>query len=127
MDKHTIDLLKRINKCDKIDEVRDLIINFVTDDIKVEDRTYFIDSLCYTDSYGNKFWKNKDVQLHRINGPAVEYVNGTKEWFVNGRLHRTDGPAIEFADGSKLWSVNGQRLTEQEHRNRVYKWKDKQF
>lgn len=33
--------------------------------------------------------------LHRVNGPAVEFINGTKEWWVNGKLHREDGPAIE--------------------------------
>ena len=34
-------------------------------------------------------------QLHRADGPAIEYANGDKEYWVNGSLHRTDGPAIE--------------------------------
>ena len=45
--------------------------------------------------------------LHRTDGPAVEYDDGSKEWYVNGQYHRTDGPAIERADGSKCWYVNG--------------------
>jgi hypothetical protein len=30
---------------------------------------------------------------------------------LNGQLHRTDGPAIEYADGDKSWYLNGQRLS----------------
>jgi hypothetical protein len=38
-----------------------------------------------------------------------------KQWVnKNGELHRTDGPAIEWADGTKYWYVNGNRLTEEE-------------
>lgn len=25
----------------------------------------------------------------------------------NGKFHRTDGPAIEYADGTKYWYLNG--------------------
>jgi hypothetical protein len=35
-------------------------------------------------------------------------------WFKNGNIHREDGPAIEFKDGRKLWALNGQEVTEQE-------------
>ena len=34
---------------------------------------------------------------HRKDGPAVEFISGEKQWFVNGRIHRIDGPAIEAA------------------------------
>ena len=40
----------------------------------------------------------------------VERVDGSKEWYLNGKQHRVDGPAIEWADGSKEWHVEGQRL-----------------
>ena len=63
------------------------------------------------DDEGKTHW-HKDAKcniLHRENGPAVEYADGTKFWFQNGQLHRTDGPAVEYADGSKLWYQNGQR------------------
>jgi len=55
---------------------------------------------------GNKSWW-LDGKLHRLDGPAVEYANGDKAWFVNGKQHRLDGPAFEHADGSKSWYVNG--------------------
>jgi hypothetical protein len=36
----------------------------------------------------------KNGELHRENGPAVEYRNGEKHWFKNGLHHRIDGPSI---------------------------------
>jgi len=29
--------------------------------------------------------------------------NGTKHWRLNGNIHREDGPAIEYVDGTKKW------------------------
>ena len=55
---------------------------------------------------GSKEWY-KDGKRHRLDGPAVEYVNGDKAWWVDGKRHRLDGPAIERADGSKDWCVDG--------------------
>ncbi len=48
-------------------------------------------------------------ELHRLDGPAIEWANGDKEWYQNGQRHRLDGPAIEWADGYKAWYQNGQR------------------
>ena len=50
--------------------------------------------------------------LHREDGPAVEYVDGDKVWYLNGKLHREDGPAIEWANGSREWWLNGKRHRE---------------
>jgi hypothetical protein len=57
-----------------------------------------------------KFWRLKG-ELHRVNGPAIEWPSGTKEWWVNGKRHRLDGPAIEDSDGDKRWYLNGIRYT----------------
>ena len=63
---------------------------------------------------GSKVWYLNGLR-HRINGPAVENnVSGHKEWFVNDQLHRLDGPAIEYASGTKKWFINGDELTEEE-------------
>lgn len=35
------------------------------------------------------------------------YLDGTKECYLNGRLHREDGPAIEYPNGTKYWYLNG--------------------
>jgi len=66
------------------------------------------------DKYGNKFYyKDKAMKIrHREDGPAVEYADGYKEWYLNGELHREDGPAVEHADGSKYWYLNGKRHRE---------------
>jgi len=53
-------------------------------------------------------------KLHREDGPAVEYVDGSKEWWFNGKLHREDGPAVEYVDGSKEWWFNGKQFTKWE-------------
>ena len=59
------------------------------------------------DNHGIKCWYNEQGQRHREDGPAIECVNGTKEWYINGKLHREDGPAIEYANGTKKWYING--------------------
>ena len=53
-------------------------------------------------------YTNSKGQLHREDGPAIEYANGDKEWYLNGQRHRLDGPAIEYADGDKMWFLNDQ-------------------
>ena len=60
--------------------------------------------------FGTKFWKNKEGELHRLDEPAVEYSDGSKEWWQNGKLHRLDGPAVEFPNGNKQWYKNGRRF-----------------
>jgi len=61
------------------------------------------------DEHGNICWyKEGTYILHGINGPAVEYSNGSKCWYQNGLCHRADGPAIEHDSGAKEWHQNGE-------------------
>ena len=48
------------------------------------------------DKYGNKFWR-----------------------LYNSYYHREDGPAIEFGNGNKYWYLNGIEYTEQEHKYKM--------
>jgi hypothetical protein len=76
-------------------------------------------------------------RFHRIDGPAIEWKNGSEEYYLSGKrhreddyavlmkddagnvrytqwwrfgkLHRTDGPAIILADGSEEWYLDGIR------------------
>jgi len=66
------------------------------------------------DKYKTIRWYNDKDQLHRLDGPAVKYANGFKEWYVDGKIHRLDGPAVEYANGSKEWWVEGKKITEKE-------------
>ncbi len=36
------------------------------------------------DDYGTTRWYNEQSQLHREDGPAVEYKDGEKYWWLNG-------------------------------------------
>ena len=64
-------------------------------------------------------WYNLEGQLHRENGPAIEWDDGSKAWFINGKRHRVDGPAIEKVNGYKVWYINGQELTKEEFNKRI--------
>jgi len=67
---------------------------------------------------GAKYWYINGKH-HREDGPAVECASGYKAWYINGQLHREDGPAIEYASGDKEWYINGERLTEAEFNART--------
>jgi hypothetical protein len=67
---------------------------------------------------GTKIWYNNN-KLHREDGPAVIISTGTKKWLLNGKFHREDGPAIECADGSKTWYINDVMMTEAEFKSRT--------
>jgi len=64
-------------------------------------------------------WLDEQDLLHRTDGPAREWKDGSKEWWINGQLHREDGPAIEWNDGYKVWYINGEPLTEEEFKRQT--------
>jgi hypothetical protein len=63
----------------------------------------------YNCTRGDKFYYKDEAKtiFHRLDGPAIEWADGSKEWDVNGKRHREDGPAIEWANGDRSWYVNG--------------------
>jgi len=54
--------------------------------------------------------RNSSGQLHREDGPAVVYLDGSHSWYRNGHFHREGGPAIVYTDGSQYWYLNGQQV-----------------
>jgi len=80
--------------------------------------------ICKIDEYGNKWWLFNS-QLHREDGPAIEYTDGTKYWYLHGQQHRIDGPAYEDVNGTKFWWYYGEeiRCSSQEEFNRLLKLK----
>ena len=47
------------------------------------------------------------------------YDIGTKHWLLNGNLHREDGPAIEYASGKLGWFLNNKPYTEAEFKAKM--------
>lgn len=48
-------------------------------------------------------------ELHREEGPAIEYFTGEKFWYKKGKLHNSLGPAIERPDGYE-WHLDGIKM-----------------
>jgi hypothetical protein len=69
-------------------------------------------------SGGYKAWYING-QYHREDGPAIEWSNGYKAWYLNGKRHREDGPAMECSNGDKAWYINDMKLTEDEFNNKT--------
>jgi len=74
------------------------------------------DKFYYKDGSILNYWYHTKI-LHREDGPAIEYANGYKVWFIDGKKYRVDGPAIEWANDSKYWYINDVELTEEEFNN----------
>jgi len=72
-----------------------------TESVEVKEK-----SNCVEDKYGTKRWQNQNGERHRLDGPAVEWTDGS-EWFQNDKRHRLDGPAVEWDGGYKAWYQNG--------------------
>lgn len=65
-------------------------------------------STLHIDKHGTKLYYLPDGKtLHRVDGPALEYADGRKVWWLNGKRHRVDGPAVERTNGDKVWWANG--------------------
>ena len=67
------------------------------------------------DDAGTRRYYNSAGQLHRVHGPAVEFLSGERQWYQNGNLHRTDGPAIISKIGAQSFWLNGKYMTKGEY------------
>ena len=53
------------------------------------------------------------------NFTGIAENNGNKVWYKNCKLHREDGPACEYSNGSKFWFLNGIEYSEQEFNEKM--------
>lgn len=67
----------------------------------------------YTNEEGNSYRCDYD-EIGRIGDGMYKTKYGTKYWYKNGQRHREDGPAIEWEDGAKAWYLNDKFMTEEE-------------
>ncbi len=58
---------------------------------------------------------NNDLKFHRLDGPSFENTGRDKFWCKNGMDHREDGPAAEYRNGSKSYYLNGKIYAEKEY------------
>jgi len=61
------------------------------------------------DEFGTKRYFNDEGEHHRLDGPAVESLNGTKVWHINGNHHRNIDISIEYSNRTKFWHFKGKR------------------
>jgi hypothetical protein len=73
-------------------------------------KKYFMKSIIKINEFRTIRWYNDAGEIHRDDGPAVEYENGDKLWYINGKRHRIDGPAAEFIKGNNYWYLNGNKI-----------------
>jgi len=76
----------------------------------------------YNKKYGNIDWYDtsgkqyfRGCLVHREDGPAIEWKNGSKIWYIDGKRHREDGPACEYSNGDKYWYLNGKEYSKEEY------------
>jgi hypothetical protein len=58
----------------------------------------------------DKIWFDENKKYHREDGPAIEFKNGTKMWFIHGKLHRENRPAIVWTDGKEEYYINSRYI-----------------
>lgn len=62
---------------------------------------------------------------HRVDGPAIIYADGYKEWRINGTLHRLDGPAIvDYIDIGHEWRIRGCQVSNYKEFQRLSRCSD---
>ncbi len=62
---------------------------------------------------GTRFWF-RHGKLHRVGGPAIDWAWGGREWYQYGEKHRSDGPATEWPNGGRRYWLRGRPLSEEE-------------
>lgn len=69
---------------------------------------------CTTSTNGTVTCRQFGV-IHRIDGPAVIYADGSWEWRKFGRLHRMAGPAVTWPDGISDWFLDDYPMSSYEN------------
>lgn len=62
------------------------------------------------DEIANGRTYRRDGLLHREDGPAVTWQDGTLLYYARGKLHREDGPAVHGGPGGEEWWRDGKRV-----------------
>ncbi len=57
------------------------------------------------------YYYNEKNEFHREDGPALEFTNGNKYWYINGLKHRIDGPAAQNDSIGKVYYIMGKEYS----------------
>ena len=69
----------------------------------------------YINFYGTIYYCKKDTKIsHNPYGPAIIWKDGSKFYYIEDRLHRLDGPAVTFVGGNHEYWINGERFGKEE-------------
>ena len=66
------------------------------------------------DKFGTQQWRDANNRLHREDGPALIYADGSTEWYYDGLRHCLTGPACFYSYGYKAFWIFGKQVTESE-------------
>ena len=62
------------------------------------------------------YWRNRQRQLHRLDGPAIEYADGTNYWYLIGvELSKSEWEKRIM----KTININGKAFTVEELNNLI--------
>jgi hypothetical protein len=59
----------------------------------------------------------KKVKISKLpnGGKLYEWADGSKSWWLNDKRHREDGPAIEYVTGRNDWYLQGKKISKKKH------------
>ena len=63
----------------------------------------------HIDIFGTKIWYQSD-EYHRLNGPAIKWLNKSECWFRYGVYHRENGPACTYTDRTTDYFYDGYQI-----------------
>lgn len=58
----------------------------------------------------NIYFFNSKNQRHRLDGPAIQYPDGSYYWYKEGEIHRIGGPAVFDEVDYYDWWVNDKQV-----------------
>jgi len=63
----------------------------------------------------------RDIKVEYLGNDkySFKYRSGFKSWWLDEKRHREDGPAVIFIDGTEEWYLNGRYLTKEKFDERV--------
>lgn len=67
-----------------------------------------------TNEHGDVWYCDKKGDIHRTDGPAVEWADGDREWYLHGKRHREDGSAVVWSKKRKEWWLDGESYNEKD-------------